>query len=358
MNHTIRYRSKEDVFDNVDGVDRLRQDFSSTLSVPLDGHHSTHSSSSRNLRANTQICHSSTPKIAKRTEILEPANLFSSNDVSPVVPRDTNTYGSLRNNMVQKANPAITTNVQNENIYNINNSSSSMASHFSLINSKHVSSGSGVIQATKGGVLINPVQLHQEQVKMMNESDARSHLPIQSSTYWGHPSHHNIHSTTNFDTNTTKLLHENKFGSNTFSIARKVAPTAVDYNCINGGFTKPIINPDRARSPCVYSNKFNLRNENSRDQRRASLHEQMLWSGLYPASINNVNIRKLSSPVQLGGISMEKIGATENSIYLRNRAALSGFNRVFVTFKSIFFRSHVGLHPDPTNKRNLLCSKL
>ena len=64
-------------------------------------------------------------------------------------------------------------------------------------------------------------------------------------------------------------------------------------------------------------------------QRKMSAQEKMVWTnGLTPPSMNSGNERKLSSPAHLGGISMENLGATENSLYLRHGEAFNGFNMV------------------------------
>jgi len=283
------------------------------------------------------ICHSSTPKITNKVDtMMEPTTLFPSYEVSPVVLRESNTYnGPLRTNMVQTSNPSKhnVTSLQNNGIfYNTKITNSSIMMPSSMMNFKHDNNntGSGFEQLNTDGVLINPVLLHQEQMRKMNNS---SHLRSLS-TPCGQSLHKIFNSSTNLDTNTTtKILHE-KPEHKTFCVSRKAAPTKVDYGRTNGNFVKNTNHLDVARQQANLTDGYmpSIKASNGVNiygaQRRTSAHEQMIWTNGLTPPINPSNQRKLSSPAHFGGISMENVGATENSIYLRHGVDFNGVNMV------------------------------
>ena len=342
MNSTLLYyRSRENVFDSSDedttDTATLRQRLSSTLSVPQNGPRQLPDTSSQISRIKQPICHSSTPKITNKVDtMMEPTTLFPSYEVSPVVSRESNTYnGPLRTNMVQTTNPSKhdVASVQNNDIfYNTKITNSSIMMPSSMMNFKHANNrtGSGLEKLNTDGVLINPVLLHQEQMRKMNNSSYLRSL----STPCGQSLHKKFNSSTNIDTNTTaKILHE-KPEHKTFCVSRKAAPTKVDYGRANGNFAKNMNHLDVARQQTnVYDSYMpSIKESNGVNiygaQRPTSVHEQMIWTNGLTLPINPNNQRKLSAPAHFGGISMEHVGATENSIYLRQGVDFHGVNMV------------------------------
>ena len=69
--------------------------------------------------------------------------------------------------------------------------------------------------------------------------------------------------------------------------------------------------------------------------RRISPQEQLLWgNGLKTPNSDGKQQIKLSSPPQLGGISMDNIGDTGNSIYLRHGTSFNCLTMVLNNFAS------------------------
>ena len=74
--------------------------------------------------------------------------------------------------------------------------------------------------------------------------------------------------------------------------------------------------------------------------RRISPQDQLLWTnGLKVPNVIGDQKRKISSPAQLGGISMDNIGATGNSIYLRHGTSFNCLNMVQNNFASPYIQS-------------------
>ena len=335
-----------------------KKEFNSTLAIPQNGYNQTaHRTSSRHVYQNSRTthptCHSSTPKISNNFESMKQPSLFPSDEVSPVVLRD-NKNRNMRNNMVQNSSK----NIGNPSFYNnfLSNTNLTKPSILvtpssSMMNLKHHNeyNGSGVEEAkycgvNTDGVIMNPVLLHQEHIQKRNENDTNRYIR-SASTPWGHasPIYFNNTTTTNIDPNLSRsnILHE-RLGNNRFSVSRKASPTKVDYNYMNGIFPNHINNEsDNYNQNNLNHTKIPRIIEPGRNEyvseRRISAHEQLLWTGgLKLPTMNGDQERKLSSPAQLGGISMDNIGATGNSIYLRHGTSFNCLNMVLTNVASNF----------------------
>ena len=363
--YQIIYRSRESLDDERNRVGfgstsilNSKREFNSTLAIPQNGYNQNAPGSSshhsyQNLRTTHPSCHSSTPKISNNFESMKQPSLFPSDEVSPVVLRDKKNR-NMRTNMVQNSSK----NIGNQSFYNnfLSNKNLTKPSILvtpspSMMNLNYCSNynGSGVegvkyCGVNTDGVIMNPVLLHREQVQKMNENDSNKYIR-SASTPWGHssPIYFNSITPTNIDPNLSRsnVLHEH-LEKNRFSVSRKASPTKVDYNNTKGAFPNHI----NYGSDLYIQNNLNHTMvpriiEPTRNgyvaERPISAHEQLLWkSGLKPPTTNSDQERKLSSPAQLGGISMDNIGATGNSIYLRHGASFNCLNMVLTNIASDF----------------------
>ena len=280
--------------------------------------------------------------MSNNVDSIKPTVMFPSDEVSPVVLRDKSR--SLRNNTVQNPsmhmnNPAFSNSFLSNT--NIPRPSILLTPSSTMMNVRNYPdyTGSGVEEmrycgVNTDGVIMNPILLQQETVRKNKENDTKRHrqsLPVLGE--FSSPHHSNNTTPTNFDPYLSKSnkLHEIN-GNNRFSISRKAIPTKVDYNHTNGIFPSHCNNHNDYNHlnpvdiPMIIEtgpNEFN-------SPRRISPQEQLLWAnGLMPPPIaSGKPERKLSSPAQLGGISMDNIGATGNSIYLRHGTSFNCLNMV------------------------------
>ena len=289
--------------------------------------------------------------MSNNVDLTNQSVLFPSDEVSPVVLRDKSR--SQRCNMVQNhpkhiSNPAFSNNFLSNT--NIPKPSILLTPCSSMINVKNYSDnyGTGVEEirycgVNTDGVIMNPMHLHQQQIRTTSRNETkryRQSLPAPGD--YLPPNNSNTATSTNFDPYPSrhKNLHE-MLGNNKFSVSRKASPTKVDYTNTNSVF--PSHCNDRNDKECGFTN-LNHANipmiiETTPNdfgmQRRISPQEQLLWAnGLNPPTSDGKQLRKLSSPPQLGGISMDDIGATGNSIYLRHGTSFNGLNMVLNNFAS------------------------
>ena len=354
-------------FENTSNLNSNKQ-FNSTLAIPQNCYNPSDNGNSpyypsQNSRSTHSICQSSTPKISNNAESMKHSGVFPSEEVSPVVLR--NNSRSLRNNMVQNhpnhfGNPSYHNNFSSNT--NLTKQSILITPSSSMLNIKHYTdcNGSGVegiryCGVNTDGVIMNPVLLHHEQMRKTNENDTkrnRQSVPAM----WGYssPKHSNSTTPTNFDSYLSRNnhLHES-MGNNRFSVSRKASPT-IDYNNQNGTYPPNYNNQnnlDHTNIPMIVEppqNEYGV-------HRRISPQDQLLWTnGLKVPNVNGDQKRKISSPAMLGGISMDNIGATGNSIYLRHGTSFNCLNMVLNNFASPFIKTFAN---DDIDELTFLCMK-
>ena len=307
----------------------LHQENSSASLLPHGDCQRTEASFLQCLGKSQTIYNSSTPKRDNKDNPIEPASLFSSAEVSPVL-RDSNL--NARRNVVQNANSTKTSNLHNNNIFHKSKPTNSCIAQqrSSLVNvGFNVNRGSGSQQSD--GVLINPILLHQQEVRRMKVNDinnSQSLLIPRKQTSLKHCS-----STTNINTNTNRVMHEN-LSYNKFLISRKAAAAKVNYQRTDvGEVTIPMKMVDIPKQSGSFVSKTHSINELSAVQphtriKRMCSQEQILWAGFDTASNSTSFQRRLSSPVHIGAISMRNRCETDNSISLQQGLVHSFFNTV------------------------------